>query len=117
VLRFGAIGAVAGLCHYCVALLVHAIVALTPAWSNLLGFSVALPVSYFGHRNYSFCDTTLGHRDSLPRFLATASGGFVLNQLVVLIETLYLPFWVTLGLALGIVAVVTYLVSRHWAFR
>lgn len=118
-IRFGLVGVTAAAVHYVVALGVHAGLHVPPAWANLLAFVMAFPVSYAGHRAFSFPGSLRPHAQALPRFFTVALASFVGNQalLLALLHTLAWPFWLALGATLAAVAVATYAFSRHWAFR
>lgn len=116
--RFVLVGALAATVHYAVALLLHGAWAVPPAWANAAAFGTAFPVSYLGHRLFSFPEARRPHIEALPRFLMVALGGFVGNQalLLALLSQAAWPFWLALGTTLVAVAAVTYVLSRHWAF-
>lgn len=119
-LRFGMVGALAALTHYLVAAACIHSGLTSPAWANPVGFGVAFWVSYFGHYHFSFADADRsGHRQALPRFLLTALAGFVTNHLVYLGLLHFTPWspYVDLFIALVLVAAMTFVLSRHWAFR
>ena len=117
--RFLLVGGMAAGVHYGAALGFHGGLSFSPAWSNFIAFGCAFPVSYGGHRVFSFPHTCLPHRQALPRFAAVALSSFVGNQalLLGLLQWAGWPFWLALGCALVSVALLTYLLSRHWAFR
>jgi putative flippase GtrA len=117
-LGFVSIGALAAGVHYVVALLAHAM-GWQPANANWLGFLLAFPVSYIGHRWWSFRGTLAGHRQAFPRFFAVALLGFFANQLLLWLALTYtpLPFWLVLGVVMVLVAISTWLLSRFWAFH
>ncbi len=116
---FIAVGASAALVHYVVAVTINQFSIVTAGVANVIGFGIAFPVSYFGHRLLSFAQQQTSHQQTLPRFLLVASGGFFANQLLLLLCLQYtnLPFWLALGLVMIIIAVTTYLLSRYWAFK
>lgn len=118
VLGFVSVGAVAAATHYVVALLAHAL-GWQPANANWLGFLAAFPVSYIGHRWWSFRGTRSRHRQAFPKFLAVALLGFFGNQLLLWLALAYtpLPFWFALGLVMVVIAASTWLLSRFWAFK
>lgn len=113
------VGLLAALTHYLVAVMATAQLNWTEASANLCGFCCAFPVSYFGHRGWSFRKQISAHGQSLPRFFLLATSGFIANQLLVLAALRWtpMPFWLVLALVMLIVATSTYLLSRHWAFR
>ena len=116
---FTLIGALAATVHYIIAVSLEGGFNMPPAWANLYGFLLAFPVSYVGHRKFSFVHQNASHQQALPRFLLVACGGFFANQVLLLglLRLFGLPFWFTLAVVMVIVAVTTYLLSRYWAFK
>lgn len=116
---FTIVGAVAALVHYLSAVTLESLLGFSPGWANFLAFLLAFPISYIGHRYLSFAGNHASHQHTLPRFLLVACSGFAANQLLLLSLLTFtpLPFWLALGLVMVIVALATYLSSRHWAFR
>ena len=116
---FTIIGALAALTHYLTAVGIEHTNLLSAGQANITGFMVAFPVSYFGHRQFSFTDQTLSHCKSFPRFFSVAILGFIANQTLVLNALHYIraPFWLILGMVMVLVAVSTYLLSKYWAFK
>lgn len=118
VLLFLIVGGCAAATHYVVALGVDWATGIAPAWSNLIGFLCAFPVSYLGHRNLSFAGTRAPHRTALPKLMAVSGTAFVGNQIMLaaLLEYTPLPLWLALGIVLVFVALSTWLLGRYWAF-
>lgn len=116
-LAFISVGALAAAVHYLVAVLAHHS-DFSPAHANWLGFFCAFPVSYYGHRGWSFRGTQASHHQAFPKFLAVALLGFFGNQglLWAGLQFTPLPFWLILALVMVIVAVSTFVLSRWWAF-
>ena len=116
---FGIIGSLAALVHYCVAVSLEGFAHISPAYSNIAGFVLAFPVSYFGHSKLSFANHQSSHQEALPKFFVVALVGFIANQILVLglMHAFNLPFWLVLGVVMVIVAVSAYLLSRFWAFK
>lgn len=115
---FVSIGALAAGVHYVVALLAHAW-GWSPGNANWLGFLCAFPISYLGHRAWSFRGTQARHRQAFPRFFAVALFGFIGNQALLLLALTYtiFPFWLVLGVVMVVIALSTWLLSRFWAFH
>lgn len=105
--------------HYVAAVGLETSSLLKPADANIMGFLAAFPVSYFGHRFYSFSHLSSKHRQAFPRFFAVALLGFLGNQFLVLSALKYtaLPFWLVLGVVMVLIAISTYVLSRFWAFK
>ncbi len=120
IILFGLVGLSAALVHWLVVWLLVQLGLLTALWANPVGFFVAFWLSYFGHRHGSFAIPVERHRirDTLPKFALVASIGFLINELLFFLLLHYtpLPYAVALILVIGIVALGTFLASRHWAF-
>jgi len=126
---FTLIGVIAAIVHYAVAVSLERFEILTASEANIAGFLMAFPVSFIGHKTYSFpvrqlsshqlSNHQLSSAKSLVRFFIVAVLGFLANQSLVVINvhTLKLPFWFALGVVMVFVAVSTYLLSRYWAFK
>lgn len=116
---FAVIGVVAAAVHYVVAVSVEFTQLTSPAKANVIGFFLAFPVSYWGHRKLSFAGYTATHKQAFPKFFAVALTGFLANQFMVvnILSFTALPFWLVLAVVMVLVAISTYLLSRYWAFK
>ena len=123
VMRFGIVGLTAAAVHYWVVIALVELLHIAPLLANVGGFVVAFWVSYFGHRHWTFSDAVASHasgaRQSFLRFLAVAVLGFCMNELLFYLLLRYagLPYYVALAIVVFTVAVMTYILSRLWAFR
>ncbi|HQQ63624.1 MAG TPA: GtrA family protein [Pseudomonadales bacterium] len=117
-LRFLVVGASAAAVHFVVVLLLVQWYALQPLLANIAAFITAFQVSYFGHRFWTFAHTDTQHSQSLPRFLLVAVLGFASNECLyyLLLQYTTLPYWLSLGMVLVLVAVMTFVLSKLWAF-
>jgi putative flippase GtrA len=88
-------------------------------WANALGFIIAFLVSFFGHRNLSFKDTSTQALQSFMRFGITACAGFCTNEIVfmILYRGARVDDWLSLIAGIIAAAVQTFLLSRFWAFK
>ncbi len=109
-------GVVTGV-HIAVGLLAHHLGGLEPFTANLVAYSVAFFVSYFGHRNYSFRSPGRIQR-SMPKFFVISAINLVLNQIIVFTvsDVLGQPYWASLAVMVAIVPTFTYVMSKAWAF-
>lgn len=117
--RFFAVGTAAAATHYLVGLAAYSLFGQGPGIANLIGFACGFPVSYSGHRWWTFDSTREPHIVALPRFLLLQVTSFAANQILLLLAVrwLPLPFWFVLGAVLVVVAVGTYIMSQRWVFR
>ena len=121
--RFGIVGLTAAAVHYWVVIVLVELLHIAPLQANVGGFFVAFWVSYFGHRHWTFSDTVATHTDvkhsSFLRFLLVALLGFCMNELLFYLLLRYAgwPYYFALAVVVFTVAVMTYVLSRLWAFR
>lgn len=118
-LPFVSVGALAALVHYLVALSAFYIDKnFSASTSNWIGFFFAFPVSYFGHRYWTFKASQVAHVSAFFKFFIVALIGFLGNQglLWLLLHYTTCPFWLSLALVMVIVAVSTYVLSKSWVF-
>lgn len=113
------VGIAAALTHYAVAVGLQAYAIASVPWANCIGFMLAFPVSYIGHRHWSFNGRHLAHRQTLPRLFIVSVTGFFANQFLVLSAMHYLgwPFWLILGLVMALIASSMFLLSKYWVFQ
>lgn len=114
---FGFVGLLATATHTLIGVGLLRAGLATAFWANGIAFSVAFLVSYGGHRSLTF-RSRLPHRIAGPRFLTVATVGLGLNQIMVfiLVNLLKVPYEFALVPIFIVVPVVTYLLSRDWAF-
>jgi len=117
VLRFATTGALATTTHICVALTLNEAVGVVPFWANFMAFLFAWPVSYLGNFFWTF-ETSSTHQWSVPRFGITSITGLVLSQSIVWISTEALGLSLRWALVpvIFVVPLVSFLMSRYWAF-
>ena len=90
-----------------------------PLAGNVCGWLIAFGVSFTGHRRLTFGDQGAPRGRALRRFFLVSALGFAANEsaYAALLAYTRLRYDVALVLVLLGVAVLTYLSSRHWAFR
>ncbi len=115
--RFALVGVLATAVHLTVSLLGVSVVDMPIRTANVLGFLVALSVSYFGHYTFSF-RSTRGHRGAIARFLILSLISFACNALLVEALMLYPSLsdvW-RLTIGIGIMPVASFIISRLWVY-
>lgn len=115
---FVAVGTAAALTHFITAVSVIRGLDVAPLKANVVGWMCALGVSYGGHRLLTFADHDAPAVRSALRFSLLSASGFAINETAYAICLRYTPYRydVLLAAILLSVAVLTYLLSRHWAF-
>lgn len=118
IVKFGLVGALATLAHMVVgAVLIH--VGLAAVVANPVAFIAAFFLSFSGHYAFSFADRRSTLWKSLKRFFLVACAGFLTNQLLLctILLFLFVPEIHALLISTGVVAVMTFSLSKTWAFR
>lgn len=117
-LRFAVVGGAATAVHYMTALGLVAAFGWSPRWANLGGFLVAFAVSFLGQWKWTFGAEKAPGRRALPAYFVVAVSAFLLNALLfeLLLRFTPLPYYVSLAIVLGAVALLTFIASRRWAF-
>lgn len=116
---FVAVGTMAALTHWGVAVLLVSRLAWVPALANVAGWLLAFLVSFLGHHGLTFRQAHAPWPVAARRLFLISAGNFTLNEIayVTLLRSTDLPYD---GLLAGILiaqAVLTFLASRYWAFR
>ena len=118
-LRFVLIGTAAAATHFAVVWAVVAAAGLPPLVANVIGWVVAFAVSFGGHFAWTFADQQAPIMQAMQRFAAVSLAGFVVNESLyaLLLHGGVLGYRSALVVVLLMVAVMTYVLSRFWAFR
>lgn len=114
--RFGIVGAVSTA--------VYAALGLAFAWwnwpvliGNALAYILSFVVSYLGQKNWTFT-SSLPHSQLLPKFAALQGAGLLLNTAIIaLLMHLGVPYMFAMPVAIVLVPVFVYVVSKLWIFR
>ncbi len=116
---FVVVGCVAAATHWAVAVLCVEQLGLAPLLANVVGWLVAFNVSLFGHYHLTFKHQRAPWKRAAARFFGVALLAFGLNELAyaVLLQATTLRYDLALALVLVGVAVLTFVLSRFWAFR
>ena len=116
-LWFLIVGASAAAVHMLVVWLLVEQQGWHPLLSNTLGFLVAFCVSFAGHHGLTFAKQGVRAVQSLPRFALVALLGFVSNELMfAALLKLGMDYRLALFLVLMVVAAMTWILSKYWAF-
>lgn len=115
---FGAVGLTAMAVHLASVALVLVPLGLSPLVANVIAFLIAFQVSHAGHRRFTFSHHDAPASQSRWRFFAVACASFLVNELMyaALLRFTTLDYRVALFIVLVLVAALTYVSSRTWAF-
>lgn len=113
--RFLVVGMAATAVHVSLYVGCVALLGMVPLLANTIGFAFGVQVSYFGHGRWTFRDA----EGSRLRFWVVSGVGFALNTLFVQLVTgtLGLAYGWAIPLIAGVTPVLTFTLSKLWAFR
>ncbi len=115
--RFGSVGLLATATHGLVYAALLEFARSAPMAANFAGFAVAVTVSFFGHRYWTFGGRP-AQPGQWPRFVVAALGSLALNSLAVwLVDDVLAvnPLWALLPMLVLVPAATFWLLSR-WVF-
>ncbi|MDO5652502.1 MAG: GtrA family protein [Brachymonas sp.] len=119
IVRFLVIGSLAAAVHYAVVRALVETGLLRPLTANVIGWLVAFWVSFFGHLRWTFTHQQAPVKQALPRFFLLSAVGFAINEASYALALRFIAwrYDTVLVLVLLAVAVMTFVVSKLWAFR
>ncbi len=117
--RFGIVGVSAALVHFGIVVALVELYGLQPLVANVIAFSLAFQLSYWGHRHWTFGGTQQKHRVAFPRLLLVSSLAFVVNESLfyVLMAQFNLPYMLALLIVLSILPAIVFTVNKLWVFE
>ncbi len=116
---FIVVGCAASLTHWVVAVGLVSLAGVTPLLANLVGWLIAFLVSFSGHYRLTFRHQQARLVPAAARFFMVSALGFCINEASYawLLRTTTIRYDVLLLLILVAIAVLTFALSRLWAFR
>lgn len=116
--RFGLVGVTAAAVHFSVVVLLVQAMAMQPLIANVFAFMLSFQISYFGHRRFTFHETTALHRVAFPKLIFIQTLTFAANEsLFYVFLSLNLPYPIALLIVLTILPIFTFVSSKLWVFR
>ena len=87
--------------------------------ANAGGFSVAVALSYWLNKSWTFADPSRGRRAWRRglAFVAVAVGGLAIGSLVIWLAVAWVPPLLAKFLSIGATFIWNFTVSRRWVFR
>lgn len=116
---FIAVGCAAAATHWLVAVACVEGFAAAPLLANLAGWLVAFGVSFSGHYQFTFRHQKSVWHVAARRFFFVSAAGFLVNETSYawLLHHTAIRYDVLLALVLIAIAILTFVLSRLWAFR
>lgn len=116
---FVAVGCAAAATHWLVAVACVVMWQLPPLAANVVGWLAAFLVSFSGHYRLTFRRQRKSLAAACGRFFLVSAGGFLINELSYawLLHFTDIPYDLLLAAILVAIALLTFILSRFWAFR
>lgn len=116
---FVIVGCTAAATHWGSAVLAVSVGGMPPLTANVLGWLIAVGVSFVGHYRLTFKHHQAPVIQAARRFFVVSAFGFAVNELLYawLLKATTLRYDFLLALLLLAMAVLTFILGRFWAFR
>ena len=113
------IGSVAAGTHWLVTVIAVELGDFHPAAANAIGWMFAFFVSFSGHYSRTFRHQPKTLIAAMGRFGCVSAAGFLINEVafLLLLRSTALPYYWILATILISMAVLTFILSRYWAFN
>jgi len=116
-MRFASVGMVSGLLYVAAVAFLVEIMALEAVWASVLGYAIAIPVSFFGHRNITFRSDGQVSGEFLRFFLVHVCGLTVsFFSMNLATQILGLSYWVGMISVVLLVALISFVIMNSWVF-
>jgi putative flippase GtrA len=116
--RFGMIGFTAAAIHFITVVMLVQNYTLAPLIANVVGFFVSFPMSYWGHRLWTFNETAVLHRVAVSKLLLVQLINFAMNEILFfLFLSMHFSYPVALIIVLAILPIFTFIASKWWVFK
>ena len=119
ILKFIIVGVVAALTHFVSVYILVTSTGLLPIIANIFAFCIAFGVSYYGHSLWTFSHKKHEHKKSVIRFFLVAVFSFLINEggYYLLLELTSIHYLLSLLIVLATVPIITFILSKYWAFN
>ncbi len=117
--RFASVGGLAAFTHFSVMIALVSGLHWPPLSANIIAFTIAFGVSYWGQSRWTFAERQHTTKQTLWRYALTAILGFLINETTLFLGIQVWHWWYVPSLVLAIVlaALSTYLISHYWVFK
>lgn len=117
--RFAVVGSSAALVHFFTVVALVEAGWLSPLVANVIAFLIALQVSYWGHRSWTFAHSQQRHLTAFSRLLVVSTLAFIANEglFYLLMKQLSLPYPVALMIVLSILPLAVFSLHKCWVFN
>lgn len=115
--RFGPIGLLSAAVYSIAVAALVSLLKLDGKFANVIGYLVALPLNFVGHRHFTFGSTSTVSREAIRFcFMHVVNIGVSTVGFGILVDGMKLPFWVGILSALVLVPISTFIIMDVWVF-
>jgi putative flippase GtrA len=116
-LKFMVVGVIATGAHYFLLIILVQFVYAEPIFASTYGFILGAVVSYSLNHSFTF-KSTRRHLSAVPRFIATAMSGMLLNAILIAVgvHLLFFNYLFAQVISTGCVLLWNYAINKHWTF-
>ena len=114
---FTLVGALGTLAHYLLLVILVELVGINAVIASTAGALLGAIINYVLNYRFTFNSRT-SHRIALPKFLAVATGGFLINALLMWVAVDLTKLHYILGqvITTSLVLLWNFIVNRYWTF-
>jgi putative flippase GtrA len=115
---FTLVGALGTLAHYLLLVILVELVGINAVIASTVGALLGATINYALNYRFTFNSRT-SHRIALPKFLAVATVGFLINALLMWVAVNFTIIHYVLGqvIATSLVLLWNFFVNRYWTFQ
>ncbi len=115
--RFGVVGGSSGVVYAAVTALCVSVLHFSPVAASLIGYAFAVPMSFLGHRGFSF--RSQGRwREEAPRFFVSQAVNITVAVLTMhgTIAMLHISYLWGMGATMVMIPIANFLTLHFWVF-
>jgi len=119
IVAFLIIGVLASITNMLIVFLLVHFDFLIPLMANVIAYLIAFNVSYFGHRAFTFLQSTQPHKTAVVKFFINVMIGLGLSEILyyIFLHILYVNYLIALFITMVLVAVYTFISSKILIFK
>jgi len=117
--RFGTIGVLATITHSIVLIFLVEKMSWQPFFGNIMAFLVAVQVSFWGHKLFSFRNKDKSTIKMFSSFVVVALVGLSLNEIVfwIIVNLMSYSYFWALGIVVSVIPLMQFFIIKKFIFR
>jgi putative flippase GtrA len=116
--RYALVGLTSAAIHFGSVVFLVQIFGFAPLSASIFAYPFSFQMSYWGHRLWTFDNTTASHLSAFPKLIMVQLVNFSVGQsLFFVFLKMNIPYPIALLIVLAILPIFTFISSRWWVFR